>query len=664
MSAEAYDVVIVGGGPVGATLAVFLASHGVSTLVLERDAEIPTVPRAFSFDDEAMRLYQAFGLRDTVVANACHEPAAVTYHARAAPGEPEFLRLKSTRDLGNGHGALQFFHQPILERILADEFAARAGGKGAFLRGQQVTRIEGFSDGGAAGEEHPCRVYFRPTDAPDAEERVVRCKFVVGSDGKTGTVRNQVLKGLVEMEGARYPEAWITISVTVRPPPPDFPLLHSPHTLSPSEVHDLFFPPEFRFICDPSRPSIASRVGPPSDRQYRWEWLIPPGDAEEARKLLGDKADDVPYPEASIELVKQIVDRHGMLRLRYKGEEFEYPWSSLDVLRSQLYRFDMRIAREWRFGRLFLAGDAAHTMGPFMGQGMNSGIRDAFNLAWKLSLALSTPDSPADLLDSYAAERGPHTRSMMAVSAAMGTFFTLRQPLLAAVRDAAIASLVRFVSPAGEFLEHMRFKPLPRYDGKDGNAATPGIGAGGKGWFVDGKGGWMVPQVWVACAGKAERLDDALFGLSGEGERVRFVVLAVFAEGEGDAGFVRKTIEDARAALASSAPHWKQAEVTVAGLALGPDPNVDGVLPVVQDPQQLPAGAAKEGYDPARVHAELGLLAPRGWWSWLSPAAWWSWAAGSRPARARFLVIRPDRFVFSVAADAEGLRGDLGRMAQ
>lgn len=363
---ENYEVIIVGGGPVGATLAVFLASYGVSTLVLERDAENPRIPRAFSFDDETMRMLQSFGIRQRIVDEACHEPACVTYHATAAPGSPQFLRLESTRDLGNGYGALQFFHQPYLERILGEEFASRglSSGNSAFRRGIEVTRVECFE------EESPghCKVYYRPAGDTTTEEQCTSAKFVVGCDGKTGIVRNSVLAGKVDMEGDRYPEAWVTVSAIVNSPPKDFILFHPPYNLSADNVYALFFPPEFRFICDPARPSISSRVGPPKDRQYRWEWMVMPGDHRLASSLGKDHGGT--RDEASIEVVKEIMRRHGMLRTQLSnGVVVEYPWESLDIVRNQVYRFDMRIAKEWRFGRLFLAGDSAHTMPPFVSIG-------------------------------------------------------------------------------------------------------------------------------------------------------------------------------------------------------------------------------------------------------------------------------------------------------
>ena len=92
----------------------------------------------------------------------------------------------------------------------------------------------------------------------------------------------------------------------------------------------------------------------------------------------------------------------------------------IEPIRQIVYTFEARIAERWRDGRVFLIGDAAHTMPPHIGQGLCSGMQDAGNLAWKLDLVLRgvTEDS---LLDTYEVERRPHVTSWIEVSLAVGT---------------------------------------------------------------------------------------------------------------------------------------------------------------------------------------------------------------------------------------------------
>jgi 3-(3-hydroxy-phenyl)propionate hydroxylase len=88
------------------------------------------------------------------------------------------------------------------------------------------------------------------------------------------------------------------------------------------------------------------------------------------------------------------------------------------VLRADVYEWRSLVAEQWRIGRVFLAGDAAHTMPPHLGQGMCSGIRDATNLAWKLGRVLRG-ESPPELLDTYGTERKPHVTTYTALAAQM-----------------------------------------------------------------------------------------------------------------------------------------------------------------------------------------------------------------------------------------------------
>jgi 3-(3-hydroxy-phenyl)propionate hydroxylase/flavoprotein hydroxylase len=110
-----------------------------------------------------------------------------------------------------------------------------------------------------------------------------------------------------------------------------------------------------------------------------------------------------------------------------------------DLVRHAVYQFRSRIASQWNHGRVMLAGDAAHVMPPFMGQGMCSGIRDAWNLSWRLDLLLrDLANQP--LLDSYTLERKPQIRAVIEASMAMGKVVCVSDPVKAAERDAAYLS--------------------------------------------------------------------------------------------------------------------------------------------------------------------------------------------------------------------------------
>ncbi|MGH7893626.1 MAG: FAD-dependent monooxygenase, partial [Candidatus Binatia bacterium] len=127
------------------------------------------------------------------------------------------------------------------------------------------------------------------------------------------------------------------------------------------------------------------------------------------------------------------------------------PWrvtpQSATLERHTVYRFQARWVDTWHRGRLLLAGDAAHQMPPFAGQGMCSGIRDAANLAWKLDLVLREK-APQALLDTYPSERVPHVRAIVDFSMSLGRVICIADPAEAAARDAVMVSAAKEGSPA------------------------------------------------------------------------------------------------------------------------------------------------------------------------------------------------------------------------
>ncbi|NED65035.1 FAD-binding monooxygenase, partial [Streptomyces sp. SID10244] len=109
---------------------------------------------------------------------------------------------------------------------------------------------------------------------------------------------------------------------------------------------------------------------------------------------------------------------------------------NVEILRAVVYSHHVRVADRWRVGRVFLAGDAAHAMPPWIGQGMASGVRDAANLCWKLA-AVIDGSLPESALDSYQLEREPHVRETTAHAVFAGKVITERRPWAAMLRNHA-----------------------------------------------------------------------------------------------------------------------------------------------------------------------------------------------------------------------------------
>ncbi|GAA4707032.1 bifunctional 3-(3-hydroxy-phenyl)propionate/3-hydroxycinnamic acid hydroxylase [Pseudonocardia yuanmonensis] len=234
----------------------------------------------------------------------------------------------------------------------------------------------------------------------------VRARYVVAAEGGASPTRKRLG---ISFDGETRPTDGIVIDVANDP-------IGTPHAV---------------FGGDPAR-SYASIALPHGIR--RWEFT-----------LFEDEAADVVEDDAYIAalLAPHVPDP-----------------SRLDIIRRRVYRHHARIAGRFRSGRIFLAGDAAHVMPVVGGQGWNSGIRDAFNLGWKLAAVLKGLSTDA-LLDTYETERRGHVTQMMAVSLEMAKEMTDHDPEKAAERDRIAANRTPEERDAQK---RQAFKPQPKFD--------------------------------------------------------------------------------------------------------------------------------------------------------------------------------------------------------
>jgi hypothetical protein len=211
-------------------------------------------------------------------------------------------------------------------------------------------------------------------------------------------------------------------------------------------------------VCDPQRPTTMVSGGP---GRRRWEFMALPGEA-----LLG------------------LVDR---------AWELLAPWGvtpdNAEIERQAVYTFAARLAEQWSFGHLALAGDAAHQMPPFAGQGLCSGLRDAACLAWKLDAVLSGL-APPSLMDTYGPERRPQVRAAIDFSVELGNVICISDPGEAAARDDAMVAAARQSGP-------LALPPPP--------PIGPGVTRAG-----DPAAGQLGRQGVVAHGGRRGRFDDVV----------------------------------------------------------------------------------------------------------------------------------------------------------
>ena len=178
------------------------------------------------------------------------------------------------------------------------------------------------------------------------------------------------------------------------------------------------FSPTNLQICDPARPTTVVASGP---GRRRWEFM----------RLPGENIDNLDRTETAWQLLKPF-------NVRPDNSALE---------RQAVYRFRASWADQWHRGRVLLAGDAAHSMPPFTGQGMCSGIRDVVNLTWKLDLVLRGVASDS-LLDTYTEERLPHVRETVQTAVALGRIVCVTEKTAAAHRDATLVPGPRSGVPA------------------------------------------------------------------------------------------------------------------------------------------------------------------------------------------------------------------------
>ena len=219
--------------------------------------------------------------------------------------------------------------------------------------------------------------------ASPAGPRSLRAKFVVGCDGGTSPTRDAIGARLV---GSTYVERWLVIDAKI-------------------DNHGV---DQISFFCDPRRPAVRL---PAVGSRVRWEFMQLPG--ESAETLMRD--------DTLRSLLAPLVD-----------------FSKVEIERRALYAFHARVADRWRNGRVLLAGDAAHLMPPFAGQGMNGGMKDPVNLGWKLA-AVCAGKASADILDSYEVERAQSVRAMVSLSRRLGAVIMPTNRAVAGARDIAFA---------------------------------------------------------------------------------------------------------------------------------------------------------------------------------------------------------------------------------
>jgi 3-(3-hydroxy-phenyl)propionate hydroxylase len=237
--------------------------------------------------------------------------------------------------------------------------------------------------------------------------QTIRARYLAATDGARSPIRKMIG---AQLSGSTYRERWLIVDL--------------------KDTKERFR--LTRVLCNPKRPTICL---PGPDGRRRYEFMVHNHESD----------DEISTPEKVRELLAMF------------GPDADSP-----IVRRQVYTFHARMADKWNTRRIFLGGDAAHLTPPFAGQGMNSGIRDAHNLAWKLAAVVKGELGPR-LLESYHPERSPHAWSLIEMAVNIGKVMMPTSAIQAFAVQAAFR-LMRFIPPLHAYFAQMKYKPKPFYN--------------------------------------------------------------------------------------------------------------------------------------------------------------------------------------------------------
>jgi 2-polyprenyl-6-methoxyphenol hydroxylase-like FAD-dependent oxidoreductase len=449
------DCVVVGGGPVGLLTAVLLGQAGLRVSVVERQPQRYPLPRACTIDHEALRIFQAAGLMADHA--GLFEPSQGErggYEFRNGAGEL-LQAIDWNRAAESGWANTNGFCQPDLEASLEDLAVATPGVR--VYRGWAFQALTQDHDGVTAA--------VAPTEQP-GEVVQIRSRWLIGADGAGSSVRSQLG---IDVGDSGFQADWLVVDYQ--------PLVEEKWSAFVTQY------------CDPAQPATAVNSGP---GRRRFEFMR--------------RADMT---------VEELGQDSTAWRLMA-------PWGvtpeTARLERHAVYTFRGLWAHTWRRGNVFLAGDAAHLMPPFLGQGLCAGLRDARALTWRLGMVHRGLATPA-VLDTYGPERGGHVREIIDEAVAAGRVICELDAGRAAARDAEMKQRSRDPDAA------TREPPHPRL-------GEPSLTVASRG--ADGR---LAPQGRVRFAGRVGLFDDIVGGgwqlISRIGDPAKFL-------GEQDASWFRQ----------------------------------------------------------------------------------------------------------------------------
>jgi 2-polyprenyl-6-methoxyphenol hydroxylase-like FAD-dependent oxidoreductase len=380
----ATDVLVTGAGPVGLAMAAELARYGLTVRLIDKAPARTDKSKALVVWPRTLELLDCSDCGDALLAAGRTATAA-----NLMSGATTLAHIKLT-EVDSPHPYVLMIPQSETERVL-EEHCNPVG-----VTVERSTELTTFT---ASASGVTCTLA-----KPDATTETVEAAWLVACDGAHSAVRHQL--GL-EFAGDTLPSDWMLADV---------------HLAGLPSADEMYI-----FLHEAGALAIFP-IGAPGQST---------GPTTRARVIanVGNAQPGVQRPDPTLAETQAVLDQRGTGELR-----------ASDPVWLANFTINERKVADYRASRIFLAGDAAHIHSPAGGQGMNTGIQDACNLAWKL--AMVHHGAAADwLLDSYSAERSPVAAEVLKETGALTSLATMHNPGLLAMRN-TVVSLVLGFSPA------------------------------------------------------------------------------------------------------------------------------------------------------------------------------------------------------------------------